>query len=68
MPDSVVSQRTIQVEHIKIESTKSFSHVKAALESSVPRLDAGILGLLQQGETDRARTVLERGPKTFDIQ
>jgi len=37
--------------------------VKAALESSVPRLDAGILALLQQGETDCAREELERGPE-----
>jgi uncharacterized protein (DUF302 family) len=62
MPDPVVSQRTIQVEHIKIESAKSFLEVKATLESSVPRLDAGIFGLLQQSESDRARTALERGP------
>jgi hypothetical protein len=61
MPDPLVSQQIIQVEHIKIECTKSFSAVKAALESSVPQLDVGILALLQQGETDRAREKLERG-------
>ncbi len=33
MPDPVITQRTMQVEHIKIESRKSFSEVKAALES-----------------------------------
>ena len=49
MPDSVITQRMIQVEHVKIESTKPFAEVRAALESSVPRLDAGIFALLQRG-------------------
>ncbi len=62
MPDPVVSQHIIQIEHIRIETTKSFADVKAALESSVPQLDTGIFGLLQRGESDRARTELERGP------
>jgi hypothetical protein len=63
MPEPLISRQIIQVEHIKIESTKSFSVVKAALESSVPRLDVGISTLLRQGETDRAREQLERGPE-----
>jgi uncharacterized protein (DUF302 family) len=63
MPDPVIARRTIQIEHIRIESTKSFAEVKTALESSVPRLDVGILALLQQGQTDRAREKLERGPE-----
>ena len=46
MPDPLVGRQIIRVEHIKIESTKSFSVVKTALESPVPRLDAGILALL----------------------
>jgi len=37
MPDPVIIQQTIQVEHIKIESKNSFSDVKAALESLVPQ-------------------------------
>src|ERR1700745_3919946 len=61
MPDPVIARRTVQGEHIRIESTKSFGEVKAALESSVPQLDIGIFGLLQRGETDRARNELERG-------
>jgi uncharacterized protein (DUF302 family) len=56
-------QRTIQIEHVTIESKKSFDEVKAALESSVPQLDAGIFVLLQNGEIDRARTRLENGPE-----
>jgi uncharacterized protein (DUF302 family) len=56
-------QRTIQIEHVTIESKKSFDEVKAALESSVPQLDAGIFVLLQNGEIERARTRLENGPE-----
>jgi uncharacterized protein (DUF302 family) len=63
MPDPVISQRTIQVEHLKIESRKSLSDVKIALESLVPQLDARIFVLLQYGESDRARRELERGPE-----
>ena len=63
MPDPVIIQRTTQVEHIKIESEKSFSDVRTALESLVPQLDARIFVLLQYGESDRARKELERGPE-----
>jgi uncharacterized protein (DUF302 family) len=63
MPDPVITQRTAQIEHIRIKSTKPFAEVKAALERSVPQLDTGIFGLLQRGESDRARRELERGPE-----
>jgi hypothetical protein len=63
MPDPVISQRTVQVEHVEIESAKSFAEVKAALESSVPQLDTEIFALLQRGESDRARAELERSPE-----
>jgi uncharacterized protein (DUF302 family) len=63
MPAPVIAQQTIQIEHIRIESTKSFAEVKTALESSVPQLDMGIFGLLQRGETGRVRSELERGPE-----
>src|SRR6267378_1773480 len=62
MPEPVINPRTIQVEHVKIESTKAFVEVRAALESLVPQLDARIFVLLQYGESDRARKALERGP------
>jgi uncharacterized protein (DUF302 family) len=63
MPEPVIVPRKIQIEHIKIESTKPFSAVEEALESLVPRLDARILVLLQYGESDRARRELERAPE-----
>ena len=63
MPDPVISQRTVQVEHVEIESAKSFAEAKAALESSLSQLDTEIFALLQRGESDRARAELERGPE-----
>jgi len=50
MPDPVMIQRTIPVEHVRIESAKPFAEVKAALEGSVPQLDTMIFTLLQRGE------------------
>jgi uncharacterized protein (DUF302 family) len=63
MPDPLVSRQIIQIEHVRIESTKSFAEVKTAPESSVPQLDMRIFELLQRGETGRARSELERGPE-----
>lgn len=58
----IIPQR-VQVEHVRIDTAKSFADVKAALESSVPRLDPDVFGLLQRGESDRPRKELERGPE-----
>ena len=63
MRDPIITERTVQVEHVRIKSTKPFSEVKAALETSVPQLDTGIFGLLQRGESERARRELEQGPQ-----
>ena len=63
MRDSIITERTVQVEHVRIKSTKPFAEVKAALETSVPQLDTGIFGLLQRGESERARRELEQGPQ-----
>jgi exonuclease VII small subunit len=62
MSDSRESRATIDVEHIKIASTKSFAEVKAALERLVPELDQGIFALLREGESERALKQLEAGP------
>jgi uncharacterized protein (DUF302 family) len=63
MTDPVVTRQPIQIEHVKIESSKHFEAVKAAFESLVPQLDPGIFALLQRGESDRARKEQERGPE-----
>ncbi len=57
-----VSAATIQVEHVRILSRKSFESVKAELESLIPHVDDGIFVLLRYGEAERARQELEKGP------
>jgi len=62
LSDSLMTQRTIQIEHVTIESRKGFDAVKAALESSLPQFDASVLILLRYGESARAKKELERTP------
>jgi len=61
---SVISEQTIQVEHVRIVSTKPFAQVEAALDTSVPELDPAIALALSHGELDRAKK-LERGSELF---
>ena len=63
MPDPVITQRTVHVEHIKIESAKPFAKVKAALEELVPPLDPAVPESLRQGDIGRAKEALQRGPE-----
>jgi hypothetical protein len=53
------SMEKITVEHVTIRSSNTFATVKAALETSVPRLDDGYVALLRFGLADRARQELE---------
>jgi hypothetical protein len=62
MSDARESRSTIEVEHIKIASSKSFAEAKAALERLVPEIDPGISVLLREGDSDRALKELETGP------
>jgi hypothetical protein len=64
MADPIVAQRVLQVEHIKIETTKKFADVAAALERSIPQLDPAIREALANGDEQRA-TELERGAPLF---
>jgi uncharacterized protein (DUF302 family) len=59
----VIFQRTVEVEHIRIESAKGFAEIKAALESLVPPLDPAIPETLRQGDIVRANEALQRGPE-----
>jgi len=58
-----MTKKTISVEHIRIESEKSFADVRAALERSVPQLDPGLLKALADGDVARARREKEEGPE-----
>ena len=63
MPDPVITQRRIQVEHVRIEAVKPFEAVKAALEALVPPLDPAIPEALRRGDIVRANEALQRGPE-----
>jgi uncharacterized protein (DUF302 family) len=53
-----VRRNTIQVEHIRIDSEKSYDEVRAALEQ-LPRFDDRIRALLHYGEIARVKAELE---------
>jgi len=59
-PSSV--RHPLSIEHITIEATKTFEHVKTAFENLVPPLDPNVFATLLAGEVDRARDALERLP------
>jgi len=64
MAGTVVTQRAIQVEHVKITSTKIFAEVEAALERSIPQIDPAIMDALAKGDSDRAKE-LAHGSELF---
>lgn len=57
---TLVSSVKVVVEHVTIQSTKSFEEVKTALESAVPPLNDSFIKLLMKGKVNAARDVLER--------
>jgi len=52
--DPMLTHQMFRVEHVKIESTKNFSEVQAALEAGIPQLDPAIGAALTNGEEARA--------------
>jgi hypothetical protein len=67
MADPNVTRHAIQVEHIKITSTKTFADVEAALERSIPKIDPAIMDALAKGDGDRAKE-LAHGSELFIFQ
>jgi uncharacterized protein (DUF302 family) len=61
VPDPVITQPRIQIEHVRIEPAKPFEAVKAALEDLVPPLDPAIPEALREGDIRRAKEALQRG-------
>lgn len=64
MADITVTRRTLQVEHVRIDSAKTFAEVEAALEETVPRIELSINAALAGVEEQRA-TVPAGRPKLF---
>ena len=63
MRDPVITQRRIQIEHVRLEAATPFEAVKAALEELVPPLDPAIPEALRQGNIERAKEAMQRGPE-----
>ena len=64
MANPSLTRQVLQVEHIKIETTKKFADAVAALEKNVPQLDPAIAEALAHGDEQKA-TEMERGQPLF---
>ncbi len=58
-----MTKQTIAVEHVRIESAKSFAVVRAALEQSLPHVDPGLGKALAEGDVARANRETDQGPE-----
>jgi uncharacterized protein (DUF302 family) len=63
MAGSITHARTIEVEHIRIESAKSVEEARRALEAIPPQLDATIVDALQNHDEERVEQERRHGPK-----
>ena len=59
----ITTKQSIAVEHIRIESVKSFADVRTALERSVPHLDPGLVKAMDDDDVARANRFKEQGPE-----
>ena len=62
--EPMVTRRTFQVEHIKIETTKNFADVEAAFEAGLPKLDPAMVKAMAAGDGQRVAE-LEHGNPLF---
>jgi len=62
--EPMVTRRTFQVEHIKIETTKNFADVEAAFEAGLPKLDPAMVKAMAAGDEQRVAE-LEHGNPLF---
>jgi uncharacterized protein (DUF302 family) len=59
----IMTKQTIAVEHVRIESAKSFADVRAALERTVPHLDPSLVKALNEGDVERVAREKKEGPE-----
>lgn len=64
LANSRITQRSIAVEHVRIDSTQPFAAVEAALEAAIPALDPRIVEALASGDLKRAEE-LAHGVELF---
>ncbi len=61
------NETTVPVQHVKIVLAQPFDTARAAFEAILPKLNTESISLLEAGDVDRARQLLELGPGTFDL-
>jgi hypothetical protein len=59
----IMTKQAITVEHVRIESAKSFANVRTALERIVPHVDPSLVKALNEGDTERAAREEKDGPE-----
>ena len=64
----MIKRQTIEVEHVRVESAKSFAEVRAALERNVPQLDPTLVKVLAEGDVERASRERDQGPELSIFQ
>jgi hypothetical protein len=64
----IMRKHTTAVEHVQIESAKSFADVRAALERSVPHLDPSLVNALDDGDVERADREKKKGSELSIFQ
>jgi Domain of unknown function DUF302 len=62
------AKHTIEVEHVWIESLKSFAEVRSALEGNVPQLDPTLVKAITDGDLEQVNRKKEHGPELFIFQ
>ena len=63
MADPIVAQQAL-LEHVKIEKTKPFAEVEAALDRALPQLDPAIRAAIANGDEHQAKEI-ERGTELY---
>jgi hypothetical protein len=63
MKRNTTTSRWIEVEHIRIESTKSIDEVRRTLEAIVPQRDTTVSEALERGNKERVEDERQHGPK-----
>src|SRR5262245_60604376 len=64
----MITRQGIEVEHVRIESAKSFAEVRSALERNVPQLDPTLVKALTDGDVEWANREKDQGPELFIFQ
>ena len=59
----ILTKQTVAVEHVRLESAKSFAEVRAELERTVPHLGPSLVKALDEGDAEWATREEKEGPE-----